>query len=151
MHFLLIIIALANAAKMEFCTQDISEFGLSSQRGKHWLPENFHDRAVRPGFGQLRSDVCRCLPRMRKNYPDTVKATLHIQPNQGSIRVEYTVEPLALRAQRKMAVCMGEPTITGKPMAYSSDIVYPDGREEVLRFPFIVQLVDKRTRRDASN
>jgi len=59
----------------------------------------------------------------------------------GEVTLEYRVEPPWTRPMERMVVCLGEPTLTVEPMPYVTDIFTKDGREEVLGYPIIFDLI----------
>ena len=132
MHVLLMLLTMARAATPPpFCVEDLSTFPLSLNGKDAWLPKNFKEGALRPGLMRFRDDMCRCLPRLLRHRPDLVKASLHVQPNKGAIRIEYTIDPPWSRQESRMLDCMGKPMMTVESMPYKSDMIFPDGEEEV--------------------
>jgi hypothetical protein len=136
MSLLLLIMTLAHAAKPPICKQDLSDYPLPGREKAYWMPKNFLEGAVRPSLLRLQEDACRCLPRRSSRWPHVIVGDVWTQPNQGKIRIEYTIKEDATPQLERMLECMGEPILVVDPMPYKSDIVYPDGREEVFpRFP----------------
>ena len=132
---------LAQAAKLPFCTQDLSAYPLPQTGGPLSNPANFREGAVRPGLQRLQDDVCRCLPRRSSKWPDLGIAHLCVEPNKGSIRIEYLVKEQSSRQIERMLECMGEPKLSVEPMPYQTDIIYPDGRKPVFpRYPIWLYL-----------
>jgi len=144
MHLLFLTMALAQAARSPVCSLDFLDYPLPSTAGSAWMPRDFLEGAVRPGLRRLQEDVCRCLPRRPSRWPDVVMAALWVEPNKGKIRIEYTVEQEKTPQIDRMLQCMGEPKFSVEPMPYKTDIVYPDGREEVFpRYPVLLYLNDE--------
>ena len=111
------------------------------------MPKNFLEGAVRPGLLRVQEDVCRCLPRRSSQWPSLVTADLWVQPNKGKIRIEYELKEEQTPQIDRMLACMGEPNFTVEPMPYKSDIIYPDGREEVFpRYPVWLYLKEDSQR-----
>ena len=141
MHLLFLIMTLAQAAKLPFCTQDLSGYPLPWTGGPLSKPANFREGAVRPGLQRLQDDVCRCLPRRSSKWPDIVMAHLWVEPNKGTIRIEYIVKEQSSRQIERMLECMGDPKFTVEPMPYQTDIIHPDGRKAVFpRYPIWLYL-----------
>jgi len=110
-------------------------------RGRSWLPENFLEGGIRPSLLRVQRDACRCAPRRASKRPEFVEASVWVKPNLGHIRIEYAVKEEKTPQIDKMLACMGEPRLTVEPMPYRSDMVYPDGREEVFpRYPVLLKL-----------
>jgi len=128
--------------------EDLSVFPLSLNGKEAWLPKNFKEGALRPGLMRVRDDLCRCLPRLLRHRPDLVKASLLIQPNEGKIGIDYTIDPPWSPEESRMLDCMGEPMMSVEPMPYKSDIIYTDGREESFpRYPIWVELDNEPPRK----
>ena len=146
MHLLFLLVTVAQAAEPPFCSQDLSDYPPPLAGG--FAPKHMRERAVQPGLLRLQEDMCRCLPGLPRNWPSLVKAYLHVDPNGGEMNIEYIIRPQGSRRVSRMYKCMGEPTLTFEPMEYKSDIVYPDGREEVFpAYPVVVDLEDVRARK----
>lgn len=122
------------------CEQDLSTLRLPRLRAAWMMPEGFEERGLRPGLTHVRKEICRCLPRWRRQQPPEVRVLLHIKPNAGEVTVEYYIEPPWNRAQYRMLQCLGEPTLNVEPMPYYSDIITETGRAEEV-FPYFI-LVD---------
>ena len=66
---------------------------------------------------------------------------LHIKPNEGEVRVVYSISTPRSRAENRMVACLGEPTLKVTPMPYKSDMITEDGpMEEIFEYPIIVGL-----------
>jgi len=106
------------------------------------------ERALRPGLMKVQEDTCRCLPKRRKNRPARVRANLHIEPNEGRMRLAYTVEPVGTPPIGRMLECLGEPELAFEPMRYVSDMVYSDGsRASVIRYPVLLTMDNEPPRK----
>ena len=123
------------------CDQDFSDFRFPSLRGPFVPPEGLEERGLRPSLQYVQQEVCRCLPKRHRHQPSEIRVELHIRPNAGEVTLEYRVEPPWTRPMERMVGCLGEPTLTVEPMPYVTDIVTEDGREEVLGYPILFDLV----------
>ena len=144
MHLLLLTLGLAQAAMPPICDADLTEVDLPG-RDRSWLPGNFMEGGIRPSLLRVQEDVCRCTPRRKGQWPEVVRASVWVKPNIGEIRIEYAVNEERTPRMDKMLACLGVPVLTVAPMPYKSDMVYPDGREEVFpRYPIWLHLTDTR-------
>jgi hypothetical protein len=151
MHLLFLLMTMAGAADPSLCSQDLSDYPLPMMGGPLSKPANFREGALRPGLLRLQDDLCRCVPRRSSKWPDIVIADLWVQPNKGTIRIEYTVKEQQSRQIDRMLECMGEPKVSVEPMPFQTDIIYTDGRAPVFpRYPVRVELADDRVRQRRS-
>ena len=141
MSLWVLLVSMAHGASPSFCSDDLADFPIPLQGKEAWLPKNFREGGLRPGLLRVQKDLCRCVPRRRHHWPDVVIADVYVTPNQGQVRIEYGLKEPRTTRQGRMLTCMGQPQLTVAPMPYKSDMVYPDGREEVLpRYPIWVEL-----------
>jgi hypothetical protein len=150
MHFILLLATMAHAAEPPFCAQDLSKLAMPAG-GTFINPEILQKRALRPGLLRFQEDLCGCLPWWSRSWPASVRASLHIDPNKGKVRVEYIVKRPWSRSIRRMMKCMGEPMLTFEPIPYVSDIVLPSGQRGAFpHYPLLVELDDERARKARS-
>lgn len=148
MHLLFLIVTGVHAAVPPICKADLSDHSVPVSGGPLRAPPDLAERAIRPGLIQVQEDTCRCLPKRRKHRPDRVRATLHIKPNAGTMRLAYTVEPMGTPLIGQMLACMGQPELTFEPMVFVSDIVYSDGtRGNSLRYPVLFEMDNEPPRK----
>ncbi len=148
MHLLVLFGTLFHAAEPPICSVDLSETSLNVRESPLRGPRDLASRAIRPGLLKTQEDTCRCLPNLRRNRPSRVKAMLHIEPNEGTMRMKYTVEPVGTPPIGRMLECLGEPELTFEPMHYVSDMIYSDGsRASVIRYPVLLELDNERPRK----
>lgn len=146
MHFILLFVSLSHAAKLPFCVQGIADIPLQTH-GRPMLPSGQQlERALRPGLARFHQDVCRCLPR-RRHQPPSVRAVLHVDPNEGETTVKYSIPLPRNRAMNRMVACLGEPTVTSEAFRYVSDMIR-DGERigQIIRYPLLLDLEDDRER-----
>jgi hypothetical protein len=127
--------------KHPFCETDMSTIELADFRDPLFSPLGLEQRAIRPGLRHVQQEICRCLPWWRRNQPSEVKSMLHIKPNEGEVRVVYSIATPRSRAENRMVACLGEPTLKVTPMPYKSDMITEYGPlDEVFEYPIIVGL-----------
>ena len=123
------------------CEQDVSDLRLPVIRGILQQPEGLVDRGLLPSLKHIQEEVCRCLPRRPPRQPEYILVQLHIKPNEGEVKLEYVIATPWTRPQKRMMLCLGEPTLNVEPMKYGSDIITEDGpMDEVLGYPIEVDL-----------
>ena len=139
---------LEHTPETPLCSSDFSTMRLPVIRGILQQPEGIADRGIRPAIDRIQQEVCRCLPRWRRNHPQELWATLHIKPNAGEIRLEYYLEPPWSRPTQRMLACLGEPTLTVESMPYSSDMLIDNKAvEESLGYPIRVLIGEDGVRK----
>lgn len=144
MSLLWLFITIAQAAKPAVCSADISRHSFEHRQNRLWLPEGFYERAIRPSMLRLQHDACRCLPRRRSRRPKVAVGHVHVEPNAGRVVISYSLRGEDTPRLERMLRCMGAPSFTVEAMPYTSDIIYPDGRKEVLPpFPLWLHLFDE--------
>ncbi len=135
--------SVVHAGVPAICRGDLSDTPFPVREGSWSHPKQWVDRALRPGLLRAQEDICRCVPRRRRLQPAEVSAQLRIDPNAGQMTVRYSIEPPLNPQVSQMLACMGQPKVTFEPIAYNSDIVYTDGREEVIRYPLRLVLKEE--------
>ena len=140
MPLLFLVLGLANAAKPSLCASDWASQIPASSAGTFIDPDKFLERVLRPGVTQVQLDLCRCLPRRSRKRPSQVGAELNVEPNQGTMKVEYSIQGPHTDITRKMRSCLGVPVLNFEPIPYVSDILLEDGqRGGFPRYPIVVE------------
>ena len=140
MHFFLLLLPSVQAAKLSFCTEAPTDVPLPAS--SPLLPSAGQmDLALRPGVERFQEDICRCLPRRQRKQPAWIEAELIAIPSQGETRVKYELPASESDAIRRLARCLGEPTVTFEAFPYRSDMVTEDGPQPgTLRYPLKLTL-----------
>ena len=139
----LIVTAVAFAGTNPFCRADLERLPIPVQRSAHMDPRLLRSRIIRPGLLRTQTDLCRCLPRRKRHRPLRVRASLESEPNRGVLTIRYTVDG-TMASIAKMAQCMGQPTLSFSPIAYTTDVVLADGsRGRFPAYPLLIELGDK--------
>ena len=146
MTLIFLILGFATAAKPSLCETDWTQQVDRSSAGTFIDRQKVWERALNPGLMRVQMDLCRCLPRMKRNHPDQVRADLHVEPNQGTVRVAYRVDAPHSPPIRRMRSCLGDPELRFEPVQYVSDIILPNGeRGKFPHFPIVVHFNDVAT------
>lgn len=130
--------AIVQPGPLPFCDQDPSDTRFPMHLSAHISRTRLIDDVLQPSFDRAQNDLCECLPRWRRQWPHSVRAHLHIAPNEGKVRIEYRIDNPTSRPIRRMLACMAEPTLTFESIPYVSDIIRPDGsRGQFPVYPFL--------------
>jgi len=141
MNLLATLAAIVQPGPVPFCDQDPSEARFPMHLSAHISRKRLIDDVLQPSLDRAQNDICQCLPRWRRQWPTSVRAHLHIAPNEGTVRIEYRIENPTPPPIRRMLACMAEPTLTFEPIPYVSDIILPDGsRGQFPVYPFLFVL-----------